>query len=256
MNNKSDSAASREELPEMDLFDHLRDLRKRSLYALLAVAALTLVSFNFSTDAFELLNAPFHQSFKDAVLIGTGPAEAFILRLKVSIFCGTLLALPILFYQLWAFVSPGLYSSERRLAIPFLFSSTFLFLIGVAFSFYVVLPFSYEFFLSQYEQIGVEPTIRISENLSLLLKALLGFGLVFQMPVLAYFLGRAGILTTDFIRRTFRYAVVIIFVISAVLTPPDVLTQFLMAGPMLLLYGISFLIVRAVERKADTLETT
>ena len=251
---RSDSA---EELVEMDLFDHIRELRKRLLYAVVAVAITSIGCFSFSKEAFEFFNHPFREAFPEAALIGTGPAEAFILRLKISVFCGILVALPILFYQVWAFVAPGLYERERRLVLPFLFSSTFLFLLGVLFCYEVVMPFAYDFFRTQFEEISIEPTIRISENLSLLIKALLGFGLVFQMPVLAFFFARLGVLTTGLLRATFRYTVIVIFVIAAILTPPDILTQMLMAGPMLLLYALSYGIVSLVEgRRSEVNKST
>ena len=178
------------------------------------------------------------------------------LRLKVAIFSGLIVASPFVFYQVWLFIAPGLYDEERRLAAPFLIGTTTLFLVGVAFCYYVVLPFAFEFFRTQYEAIGVTPTIRISEHISIIIKAVLGFGIVFEMPILAYFLGRAGILSSALLRDGRRYAIVIIFVLSAVLTPPDVLTQLLMVGPLMILYELSILIVRKTEQKQSAADET
>jgi len=152
------------------------------------------------------------------------------------------------FIQVWLFISPGLYEHERRYVLPFVLATSALFFVGVWFSFDIVLPFAFDFFKKRYDIIGVTPRIRISEHLSLILKAMLGFGAVFEMPVLAFLLGRLGVIDHLFLLRGFRYAVVLIFIISAILTPPDVLTQLLMAGPLLLLYGLSILIVKFTGR--------
>ncbi|MCB0310408.1 MAG: twin-arginine translocase subunit TatC, partial [Bdellovibrionales bacterium] len=181
-------------------------------------------------------------------IIGTGPAEAFILRIKVSFFSGIILGSPYIFYQLWLFVAPGLYESERKLAIPFMLATTGLFLLGVWFCYEVIFPFAFDFFKQQYEAVAVTPAIRMTEHLSLVVKGLLGFGIVFEMPVLAFFLGKLGWITDEMMIKGFRYAVVIIFIASAMLTPPDVLTQFLMAIPLIMLYGLSILIVRWTSR--------
>ena len=135
------------------------------------------------------------------------------------------------------------------MAIPFVVCSTALFLLGAYFCYSVVLPFAFAFFYEQYQTIGVTPTIRIKEHISLILKAVLGFGLVFEMPVLAFFLGRFGMVTSRGMLSAFRYAIVAIFLVSALLTPPDVLTQFLMAGPLIILYFLSTLVVWLVEKK-------
>jgi sec-independent protein translocase protein TatC len=177
-------------------------------------------------------------------LIGTGLAEAFVLKLKVALFAGIVLSSPFLFFQLWLFVAPGLYAAERRLVVPFVASTTSLFLLGVWFCYEWVFPFAFEFFRGEYASIGVTPTVRISEHLALMIQGLVGFGAVFQLPVLAFFLARLGIIDERTLIGGTRYAIVAIFILSAVLTPPDVLTQFLMAGPLLLLYGISILVVR------------
>lgn len=229
---------------KMDLFEHIGELRKRLIISAVAIVALAGIAFMYANPLFQLASEPFFSAFPDKQLIGTGPAEAFILKLKVAFFGGFMLALPIIFWQLWLFIAPGLYEHEQRLVLPFVFFTTIMFLGGVVFCFTVVMPFAYEFFEKQYTSIGVQPTIRISEHLALLLKAMFGFGLVFEMPVLAFLLGRIGLITAATLIQGARYAVVIIFLLAAILTPPDVLTQFLMAGPLLLLYGLSILIVK------------
>jgi sec-independent protein translocase protein TatC len=234
---------------EMGFWDHVAELRKRLIICAITVGIGAIFGWYASSDAFTLITTPFVKAFPSGELIGTGPAEAFILRLKIAVFLGVLITTPMLFMQLWLFIAPGLVDQERKYAIPFVICTTFLFAIGVWFCIYVVLPFALTFFESQYTALGqVKPTIRISEYLSLLIKAALGFGLVFNTPVIAFILGRAGLLTEKAMLSSGRYALVGIFVISAILTPPDILTQFLMAGPLILLYGISILIVRYTGR--------
>ena len=219
------------EIGDMDLFGHLRELRRRLVNSLLAILVGAIVAYSFTTEIFDFLSRPYFDAFPDNILIGTGLAEAFILKLKVAFFAGIVLSSPVLFLQLWLFIAPGLYDRERRL----------------------VFPFAFEFFREEYISIGVTPTVRISEHLALMVQGLVGFGAVFQLPVIAFFLGRLGIIDAQTLIGGARYAIVIIFIVSAILTPPDVLTQFLMAGPILLLYGLSILVVRytATSPEAD-----
>lgn len=244
MNEKTGTAT------ELDLFQHLGELRKRLLWSVVAIAAGACVAFNYSEIIFRFLSAPYDDGFKGAALIGTGPAEAFLLRLQMSVFSGLIVSAPVVFWQLWLFVAPGLYEHERKLAIPFVFCTTLLFFLGVGFCYYGVLPVSFAFFKTQYDAIAVTPTVRISEHLSLILKALIGFGVIFELPVLTFFLARFGIVTAGAMRRARRYAIVAIFILAAILTPPDVLSQLLMAAPLLVLYELS-IIVAAVVGKPD-----
>jgi sec-independent protein translocase protein TatC len=234
---------------KMGLLEHLRELRKRLLYSLVAILIGAIAAYYYSGQVFEILCAPFFQGFGSSALIGTSPAEAWILKVKVAIFCGTLVMSPVLFYQLWAFVAPGLYESERKLAIPFVVVSSSLFIGGAIFCYYTVLPLTFSFFYEEFLSIKVLPTIRIGDHLSLTIMTLVGFGMVFELPLATFILSRAGIIDHTFLIQWYRQAVVIIFVVAAVLTPPDVLTQLLMAGPLLLLYGLSILIARVASRK-------
>lgn len=244
------------EIGEMDLFGHLRELRRRLMLSLSAVVIGAVAAYSYTTEIFDFLSKPYFVAFPDNILIGTGLAEAFVLKLKVAFFSGILLAAPFLFTQLWLFIAPGLYEREKRLAWPFVISTTSLFLTGVWFCYEWVFPFAFEFFREEYKSIGVTPTVRISEHLALMIQGLVGFGAVFQLPVIAFFLGRLGVIDDRTLISGARYAVVIIFIVSALLTPPDVLTQFLMAGPLLLLYGLSIVVVRLTSRKRDVLKET
>jgi sec-independent protein translocase protein TatC len=240
---------------QMGLMDHLRELRKRLIISIVVVGLGALFAYVYASDLFDILYAPFYAAFASAPLIGTAPAEAWTLKLKVSVFAGAIITSPILFYQLWQFVAPGLYAHERKLVVPFVLVSTLLFCTGVVFCYYAVLPFTFAFFKGEYESIKVTPTIKVGEHLSMTVTALLGFGGVFELPVLTFFLARAGIIDHRFLIEWFRHAVVVIFIVAAVLTPPDVLTQFLMAGPLLLLYGISIAIAWWASPPANTAST-
>ena len=224
---------------QMDIMDHLRELRKRLLWSIAFLIIGSCVTYSYSELVFSLLSQPYFDSFKGGELIGTGPAEAWMIKLKVSIFSGAILVFPLLFHQFWLFIAPGLYDYERKMVIPFILLSSFLFAGGVYFCYEVVLPFTFSFFSEQYSSIGLKPQIRMSEHLSMMVTALLSFGAIFEMPLLTYFLARLGVVDHGMLIRGSRVAVLIIFIVAAVLTPPDVLTQFLMAGPLLILYAIS-----------------
>lgn len=248
--NQSPAETIRPSLAEMGLLEHLRELRSRLFYAVLAVLVGAIVAYSWSSQLFFFLSKPYFDAFPDAPLIGTGPAEAFVLKLKVAIFAGALLALPVLFYQIWAFVAPGLYPTEKRLVLPFVIASTLCFLVGVWFCYTLVFPMAFSFFSEQYASVGLSPTIRMSENLVTVLQGLLAFGLIFETPVLTFLFARCGLITDRTLIAGWRYIIVIIFVISAVLTPPDVLTQFLMAVPLLGLFALSILIARYSGRNS------
>lgn len=234
---------------EMHLLEHLSELRRRVIRAAVAVAITTIAAYTSSQEIFALLANPFGDSFGNATLIGTGPAEAFMLRMSVSFFAGIIIAVPFICWELWQFVAPGLYENERRMVIPFMTIASALFFLGVGFCYKVILPISFQFFREQYDLIGVTPQIKMSENLSLITKAMLGFGFAFEMPILAFFLGRCGLLTDRIMIDGSRYAIVGILIIAAILTPPDVVSQMLLAVPLLLLYGLSILVVRYSLRK-------
>ena len=241
---------------EMGLFDHLAELRKRLAYSLLALSTATLLSYSYAGRFFAFLTEPYFRAFSRegaelADLIGTGPAEAFLLKIKVSIFAGIILSSPFLFYQTWLFISPGLYRQEKRWILPFLFSSTLLFLSGAAFCYYAVLPLAFDFFNAEYASIGIVPAVKISEYLGLVIGLLLAFGAVFEVPILAFFLAQLGIIDDKMLLSWMRPALVAIFIISAVITPPDVVSQLLLAGPLILLYGVSIPIAKYAHRPRE-----
>lgn len=239
--------AQREETPtghEMTLFEHLGELRRRIIISFISVVVAAIASFFFSEPVFKILNAPYFAAFHGHPLIGTGPAEAIFLKIQVSFFVGILLASPILFYQIWLFVAPGLHAHEKRFVVPFVSATTSLFVIGVLFCYYFIFPVAFTFFAQQYDSVGLTATIRVTEHIDLSLRLLLAFGLVFEMPALAFLLGRLGVIDEHTLVRSWRWCVLAIFIVAAILTPPDVLSMFLMAGPLLLLFGLSILLVK------------
>jgi sec-independent protein translocase protein TatC len=233
-------AAARDDAT-MPLTAHLEELRWRIVKALIAVGIAFVGCYAFSEQVFELLTQPL-LALGDArlQLIGTSVTEAFFTRLKVSFIAAIFLASPAIFFQAWRFIEPGLLERERRLAIPFVIAATAFFVSGAVFCYQLVFPVGYAFFLEEYANIGVAPQIRISEYLSFASRLLLAFGLTFEMPVVTFFLARVGMVDHRMLIRWFRYAIVVVFVVAAMLTPgPDIASQLLMAAPLLVLYVVS-----------------
>lgn len=170
----------------------------------------------------------------------------FFVALKVSFFAALLGALPFILYQLWLFISPGLYANEKKMILPFVVGGTFMFLVGVLFAYYIVTPFGFQFLIT-FGSFLYTPLINIEDYVGFFTKIMMGFGLAFELPVFAYFLGLLGLVTDKTLKDFFKYAIIIIFLVAALLTPPDVLTQLLMALPLVILYGVSILIVRIVN---------
>ena len=224
----------------MPLMEHLKELRVRLIRSLIAIAVGFAVAYGFVDQIFRLLTVPLREvSHNKVLLIGTGIGEAFFTKIKVALVASLFVASPAVLYEVWRFIAPGLYESERKMAKPFVLFTTLFFVSGGYFCWAVVLKIGYAFFLSQYASIGVTPTLRISEYLNFSAKLLLAFAITFEMPVLAFFLTRFGIVDFHWLLRQFRYAILVIFVIAAALTPPDFISQFLLAIPLLLLYGLS-----------------
>ena len=171
---------------------------------------------------------------------------AFFVALKVSFFAGILIAMPVILWQIWQFIAPGLYENEKKMVLPFVIGGSVMFLVGVLFAYYIVTPFGFQFLIT-FGSFLYTPLINIEDYVGFFTKIMFGFGLAFELPVFAYFLALLGLITDKTLINFFKYAIVIIFLIAALLTPPDVLTQLLMAAPLIILYGISILIVRYVN---------
>ena len=225
----------------MPLTAHLEELRWRIIRALLALSLAFGVCYYFAEGLFVFLIRPLAALRPEqALIIGTGVTEAFFTKLKVSFIASLFAASPVIFFQLWRFVAPGLYDSERRLALPFAVAASFFFVVGASFCYLLVFPVGFRFFLAEYESIDVSPQIRISEYLTFASRMLLAFGVTFELPVVTFFLARVGVVTHRTLLGMGRYAIVVIFIVAAVLTPgPDVASQLLMAAPLLVLYALS-----------------
>ena len=234
----------------MSFLDHLEELRHRLVLSAAAVFVGFLLSVTFINRIFEFIMRPLQQVLPaGGKLIYTEPAEAFLLYMKVAALAGLFLAAPVVLWQLWRFIAPGLYANEKRFAIPFVLFSTFFFAAGALFSHFVVFPWAWRFFAG-FSTDYMQFTPKIGPVFSLYVRMMLAMGVVFEMPTLVLFLARIGLVTPRFLIRNTKYAVLAIFIIAAVLTPgPDIVSQMLMAGPMVLLYAISILIAWVFQKK-------
>jgi sec-independent protein translocase protein TatC len=242
----------------MPLTAHLEELRTRLIRGLLAVAAGFVVCYGFAEPLVAFLIRPLQAIRPEqALVIGTGVTDAFFTKLKVSAVAGIFVASPAVFYQAWQFVAPGLYERERRVALPFSLAASLFFIAGAAFCYYAVFPVAFRFFLEEFTSIGIAPQIRVSEYLTFTSRMLLAFGVTFELPVATFFLARIGLVTHKMMIGAARYAIVVIFIVAAVLTPgPDVASQLLMATPLLLLYALSIGIAYLVARPAAGAEAS
>ena len=237
---------------KMSFLEHLDELRRRILYAVVAIFIGFVVSFFFIDDIFNFIMRPLQELLPPGgTLIYTDPTEAFLLYIKIALIAGLLLASPAVMLQVWLFVAPGLYSHEKKWAIPFVVMSSFFFVLGAAFSHYVVFPLTWRFFVSFTTDI-LTFMPRIEPAFSIYLRLLLAFGLVFQMPTLVLFLARMGVISARFLVRNFKYAVLIMVVASAVITPDGGgVSLVAMTGPMILLYGLSIGLAWMFGKKKD-----
>ncbi|WP_155314260.1 twin-arginine translocase subunit TatC [Desulfosarcina ovata] len=218
---------------------HLEELRKRLITSFIAVAVGFAICYGFKEKLFQILTQPLISVMNQGeTLIYTGLPEAFFTFLKVSFLAGLMLASPVIIYQFWMFVAPGLYDREKRLLLPIVFLSTIFFVGGALFGYFIVFPFGFDFFLG-FATETIRPMPSMKEYLSFSSKLLLAFGLVFELPLVITFLARLGIVSVPFLKKNRKYAILLFFVGAAILTPPDVVTQMMMALPLMLLYEIS-----------------
>jgi sec-independent protein translocase protein TatC len=228
-----------------NLKPHLIELRKRLGISVAVIIVFAFVAFGFNQYIIAFAKAPLID-----VLDGADPfiggIGIFFTALKISIFTGFLFALPVVFAQMWAFIAPGLYDNEKKYVIPFVSISTTMFLIGAAFAYFLVIPLGFQF-LWMFAGNLVNFLQTLDEYVGIFTKILFGFGVAFELPVILFFLAILGLVDDKNLKDFFGHAVLIIFVFAAILTPPDVITQLLMAGPLILLYSISIVIVRVVN---------
>ncbi|QYJ02419.1 twin-arginine translocase subunit TatC [Thalassovita mediterranea] len=243
------------------LLDHLIELRTRLIWSIAALAGATLLCFFFARPLYNILLDPLVQVAEIErgetrfELIYTAPLEVFFVELKLALFAGVFVAFPVMGWQIYSFVAPGLYKREKGAVLPFLIAAPVLFLLGALFVYWVMLPLISNFALSFEQQAAegraaITPQIKVSEYLSLVMALMLAFGLSFQLPVVLSLLGRAGIIGSDTLRSGRKYAVVGILVAAAFFTPPDLISQVMLAVPVFLLYEISIICVSMMEKKA------
>lgn len=243
-----------------DLKPHLVELRKRLGISVGSLIVMFFVMFYFHEPILEWMVEPLNVALLEVGKKSVHAAEgmvttsqvggAFFVALKVAFFAAIVASIPIILSQLWMFVAPGLYANEKKMIIPFILGGTTMFLVGVLFAYYVVTPFGFDFLIT-FGSFKFTPLINIEDYVGFFTKILFGFGLAFELPVFAYFLALLGLVDDRQMISFFKYAVVLIFIVAALLTPPDVLTQMLMAGPLIILYGLSILIVKAVNPAQD-----
>jgi sec-independent protein translocase protein TatC len=233
----------------MPLLDHLIELRKRLIYALISFFVVFFVTFYFAKPIFSFLIEPAkHEGYR---LIVLDIFEFFFVTVKLSGFVALIVGFPLIATQIWLFVAPGLYRHEKRAFLPFLIATPFMFYAGCAIMYYVVLPYVINFMLTQYAPPDIEKTLRSSDYLQRILQLVFAFGFAFEMPVLLTLLMRVGILSSATLKSKRRYAIVLCFIVAAVLAPPDVVSQLALAAPLLAFYEISILLGGWIEKKRE-----
>ncbi len=236
--------------------EHLGELRDRLIRSFAAVGIGFVIAYFFKERLFEILTAPLVTAMGEtgnSKMIFTGLPEAFFTYLKVSLLTGIFFATPVVFYEFWMFISPGLYRNEKKYLVPIVILSVFFFLIGSSFGYFIVFPYGFKFFLGFATQtIHAMPSMK--EYLSFASKMLLAFGFVFELPLILTFMARMGLVSVSFLKKNRKYALLLFFVGAALITPPDVVTQIMMALPLMILYEISILGARIFGKKQNKSE--
>jgi sec-independent protein translocase protein TatC len=232
---------------EMPFLEHLEEFRNRVIKSVLGIIVGAIICLIFSKQLLNVLLWPTTQVNLPVDIQVLKVQGMFIVTLEIAFFGGIVLSLPYLLFQAWMFIAPGLHKHERRYVPRIITAATFLFLLGVAFAYFVIFPFALEFFLGL-APTTIETNIAIDFYISFIIRLLLVFGIIFQLPVMSYFLSKMGILTPEFMRKYRRHSIVVIFILAALFTPPDPFTQIMLGIPLILLYEISILISKAVHR--------
>lgn len=253
---------------KMSLIEHLSELRKRIIVSLVSLLVAFIITFSFSEKIFEILLFPLNytptfsikeglvfvpdQKLQNTKLVFLGPAEAFWMNMKIALVSGFILVIPVIFYEIWRFISPGLYQHEKKYILPFVLSATVLFLIGVVFCYFIVLPFAMSFLLTYKVGDFLMPMLSVGLYIDFLLKFILAFGFVFELPILILIATRMGLITPQTLKKYRRLAIVLAFITAAIITPtPDAFNQTLMAIPMIILYEVGIWVSIILNKKRE-----
>jgi sec-independent protein translocase protein TatC len=239
----------RQPLPEEELpvTEHIEELRQRLIKSAIAVIVGFLIAWPFKKKILLFLEEPLPDDLKGK-LIFLSPPEAFFTALKVSFFAGIFIALPFVLYQAWKFIEPGLYEHEKKFLFPFIFFSIFFFFLGAAFAYFVILPFGLRFLLGFMGDL-LTPQITIGNYISFVIQMILAFGFVFLLPVVVWLLSKLGVINYRMLEKNRKFAILIIFIVAALLTPPDVFSQLMMALPLLVLYELSIKVSKVAGKE-------
>ena len=247
---KRKKGKAKEELRSMSLLEHIEELRKRLIYIISGVVVAFFLCVNWADKIFAFLSVPVEKALHGkSKLVFTKLQGPFVLYMKVALLAGFLLALPWIFYHLWKFIAPALYRKEKRQVFPFLFFTSVSFIAGTAFGYYVMFPLAFEFLIEMGKDFT--PMLTIDDYFGLVFRMLLALGCIFELPVIIYFLAKLGLITHRFLIKSLRWAIIIIFIIGAILSPPDVFSQILVSIPLLILYLLGILIAWAVTKRKE-----
>lgn len=233
---------------EMNFLEHLEELRWKIVKAISTLIIFSIVLFWQSDRILMWLKFPLWKLDQQPDIVYLKPAGMFMVKTTIAMVGGFICSLPVIFYQLWSFVSPGLYLREKKFVYLILASTILCFITGFAFAFFIILPLGLKFLLSMTIE-GIKPQLEINEYIGFVVQLVLVFGLVFQLPIISIILAKMGLLTHTFMSRIRPYAIVVIFILAGILTPPDVISQLLMAAPLLILYEVSILLIRFFKFK-------
>jgi sec-independent protein translocase protein TatC len=241
---------------KLPLTGHLQELRKRLILSMITIGVGFILCYTFSQFLFEILAAPLLKAMPSgSSLIFTSVAEAFFTYMKVAFIAGLILASPLVLYQIWAFIAPGLYQKEKKYAVPFVVGGSLFFAMGVLFGYFVAIPVGFKFLLG-YTTGFIKPMPSMKEYLSFSIKFLLAFGLVFELPVVLLLLAMIGVIDAKMLARQRKYAILLIFIFAAVMTPPDIVSQVIMALPLMGLYELSIILAKFFGKKSPPVQSS
>ncbi len=249
-----------EKIKQSSFVEHLTELRSRLVKSIVYLFIFFVICYFFAEDIYSFLVAPYAEAVKDDEIsrrmIFTALHETFITYLKVAFFAAMFIASPIILIQIWKFVAPGLYKNEKKALLPYLIATPTLFFLGGMLVYYLIMPLAIKFFLSfettvQFNSLPIQLEAKVNEYLSLIMRLIFAFGISFQLPVLLSLLARAGFIDSQYLKKRRKYVVVIVFALAAILTPPDPITQIGLGIPLLILYELSILSVKLIEKKKN-----